>query len=96
MPLAAIPVGTIIHNVELKPGDGRQDRALGRHLRAAGRPRMPATRRCKLTSGEVRMVRAECMATIGAVSNPDNTNEQIGKAGRTPLAGPHAAQTAAS
>ncbi len=75
------PVGTIVHNVEMKPGKGGQLARAGGHLRPARRPRC-RLRPAALSSGEVRMVRAECMATIGAVSNPDQQNIVIGKAGR--------------
>ena len=81
MPLAAIPVGTIVHNVEMKPGaGGKIARAAGQYAQLVGKDAGYA--QIKLMSGELRMVRGECMATIGAVSNPDNANEQIGKAGR--------------
>jgi len=81
MPLRSIPVGTIIHNVELKAGKGGQlARAAGTYVQLVGRDAGYALLR--LTSGEVRMVRAECMATIGAVSNPDQQNIKLGKAGR--------------
>ncbi len=81
MPMRNIPVGTIIHNVEMKPGKGGQlARAAGTYAQLVGRDAGYALLR--LSSGEVRMVRAECMATIGAVSNPDNQNIVIGKAGR--------------
>ena len=81
MPMRSIPVGTIIHNVEMKPGKGGQlARAAGTYAQLVGRDAGYALLR--LSSGEVRMVRAECMATIGAVSNPDKQNISIGKAGR--------------
>jgi large subunit ribosomal protein L2 len=81
MPLSSIPVGTIVHNVELKAGRGGQlARSAGTYLQIVGRDAGYALLR--LGSGEVRMVRAECMATIGAVSNPDQGNIKIGKAGR--------------
>ena len=81
MPMRNIPVGTIIHNVEMKPGKGGQfARAAGTYAQLVGRDAGYALLR--LSSGEVRMVRAECMATIGAVSNPDQQNVSIGKAGR--------------
>ena len=81
MPMRNIPVGTIIHNVEMKPGKGGQlARAAGTYVQLVGRDAGYALLR--LASGEVRMVRAECMATIGAVSNPDQQNVSIGKAGR--------------
>jgi large subunit ribosomal protein L2 len=82
MPMAAIPVGTIIHNVEMKPGaGGKLARAAGTYVQLVGKDAGYA--QIKLMSGELRVVRAECMATIGAVSNPDNSNQQIGKAGRS-------------
>jgi large subunit ribosomal protein L2 len=81
MPMRNIPVGTIIHNVEMKPGKGGQlARAAGTFVQLVGRDAGYALLR--LASGEVRMVRAECRATIGAVSNPDKQNIVIGKAGR--------------
>ena len=82
MPLAAIPVGTIVHNIELKPGAGAKvARSAGTYVQLVGKDSGYA--QVKLMSGEVRTVRAECMATIGAVSNPDNSNQEIGKAGRS-------------
>lgn len=82
MPLSAMPVGTIVHNVEIKPGRGGQiARSAGSYVQLVGRDAGWAI--LKLGSGETRRVRAECMATIGAVSNPDNSNQIIGKAGRT-------------
>ncbi|MGI9382544.1 MAG: 50S ribosomal protein L2 [Methyloligellaceae bacterium] len=81
MPLASTPIGTIVHNVELKRGKGGQiARAAGTYVQLVGRDAGYAILR--LNSGEMRMVRAECMATIGAVSNPDNSNIKLGKAGR--------------
>ena len=81
MPLKNVPVGTIVHNVELKPGRGGQiARAAGSYVQLVGRDAGLALLR--MSSGEVRMVRTECMATIGAVSNPDQQNVSIGKAGR--------------
>ena len=81
MPLSSIPIGTIIHNVELKSsGGGKLARAGGTYVQLVGRDQGYAL--LKLTSGEVRMVRAECMATIGAVSNADKSNIKLGKAGR--------------
>lgn len=81
MPMQAIPVGTIIHNVEMKVGKGAQiARSAGTYAQLAGRDQGYAILR--LSSGEMRMIRAECMATIGAVSNPDNSNTNLGKAGR--------------
>ena len=82
MPMKAIPVGTIIHNVEMKIGKGGQlARAAGSYVQLIGKDAGYA--QLRLASGEQRMVRAECMATIGAVSNPDNQNIKIGKAGRS-------------
>ena len=82
LPLKNIPVGTIIHNVEMKVGKGGQiARAAGNYCQLVGRDAGYAMLR--LSSGETRMVRADCMATIGAVSNPDQQNISIGKAGRS-------------
>jgi large subunit ribosomal protein L2 len=82
MPLKAIPVGTIIHNVELKPLKGAQmARSAGTYAQVVGRDAGYA--QLRMASGEVRMVQDVCMATIGAVSNPDNMNEVWGKAGRS-------------
>jgi len=81
MPMAAIPVGTIIHNVEMKPGaGGKIARSAGTYCQLVGKDSGYA--QVKLMSGELRLIRAECMATVGAVSNPDNMNQHIGKAGR--------------
>ena len=81
MPMGAIPVGTIIHNIEMKQGaGGKMARAAGTFAQLVGKDAGYA--QIKLTSGEVRVVRSECMATVGAVSNPDNQNQSIGKAGR--------------
>ncbi|HVY02406.1 MAG TPA: 50S ribosomal protein L2 [Caulobacterales bacterium] len=82
MPLKSIPVGTIVHNVELKPLKGGQiARSAGSYVQIVGRDAGYA--QLRLSSGEVRMVADGCMATIGAVSNPDNMNENWGKAGRS-------------
>ncbi|WP_029009703.1 50S ribosomal protein L2 [Azospirillum halopraeferens] len=82
MPLKNIPVGTVVHNVELKPGKGGQlARAAGTYLQLVGRDSGYA--QLKMPSGELRVVRGECMATIGAVSNPDQLNINLGKAGRS-------------
>jgi len=82
LPLSSIPVGTIVHNVEMKPGKGGQiARSAGTYVQLVGRDAGNALLR--LGSGEVRMVRADCMATIGAVSNPDQANIKLGKAGRS-------------
>ena len=81
MPLAAVPVGTIVHNIEMKPRKGGQiARAAGTYAQYLGRDAGYALLR--LNSGEVRRVRLECKATIGAVSNPDHMNEILSKAGR--------------
>ncbi len=81
MPMKNIPVGSIIHNVEMKPGKGGQmARAAGTYVQLVGKDAGYALLR--LSSGERRMVRADCMATIGAVSNPDKKNTNLGKAGR--------------
>ncbi len=81
MPLAAVPVGTIVHNIEMKPGKGGQiARAAGAYAQYLGRDAGYALLR--LNSGEVRRVRLECKATVGAVSNPDHMNEVLSKAGR--------------
>lgn len=81
MPLANMPIGTIVHNVEMKQDKGGQlARAAGTYVQLVGRDAGYAILRLK--SGETRMVRGECRATVGAVSNPDNVNEQLGKAGR--------------
>jgi large subunit ribosomal protein L2 len=82
MPMQNIPVGTIVHNVEMKPGKGGQlARSAGTYAQIIGKDQGYA--QLRLISGELRMVRAECMATIGAVSNPDQQNIKIGKAGRS-------------
>ncbi|MCB1651923.1 MAG: 50S ribosomal protein L2 [Alphaproteobacteria bacterium] len=82
MPLRSMPVGTIIHNIEMKPGKGAQmTRSAGTFAQLVGRDQGYA--QIKLSSGELRIVRAECIATVGAVSNPDHMNTNDGKAGRT-------------
>jgi large subunit ribosomal protein L2 len=82
LPMQNIPVGTIIHNVEMKKGKGGQiARSAGTYAQLIGKDQGYA--QLRLNSGELRMVRAECMATIGAVSNPDQQNIKIGKAGRS-------------
>ncbi|MEC8037944.1 MAG: 50S ribosomal protein L2 [Pseudomonadota bacterium] len=81
LPLGSIPVGTIVHNVELQPGRGGQiARSAGSYVQIVGRDSGYA--QVRLNSGEVRLVRQECVATIGAVSNPDHSNQNMGKAGR--------------
>jgi large subunit ribosomal protein L2 len=82
MPLGSIPVGTVIHNIELKPGaGGKVARSAGTFAQLVGKDAGLA--QIKLMSGEVRTVRGECIASIGAVSNPDNSNQELGKAGRS-------------
>jgi large subunit ribosomal protein L2 len=81
MPMENIPVGTIVHNVEMKPGRGGQiARAAGTYVQMVGKDSGFA--QLRLNSGEVRMVLAKGMATIGSVSNPDNKNINKAKAGR--------------
>ena len=81
MPMENIPVGTIIHNIEMRPGKGAQiARAAGTYAQLVGKDSGYA--QLRLTSGEARMVPARCMATIGAVSNSDNQNIKKAKAGR--------------
>jgi large subunit ribosomal protein L2 len=82
MPLANIPVGTIVHNIELKIGKGGQiARSAGSYAQIVGRDGDYVILR--LSSAEQRLVHGRCMATVGAVSNPDNMNTTVGKAGRT-------------
>ncbi len=81
MPLRNMPIGTIVHNVEMKIGKGGQiARSAGTYAQLAGRDSGYAI--MKLSSGETRMIHADCLATVGAVSNPDNSNTKLGKAGR--------------
>jgi len=81
MPLRNMPIGTIVHNVEMKIGKGGQiARSAGTYAQLAGRDSGYAI--MKLSSGETRMIHADCMATVGAVSNSDNSNTKLGKAGR--------------
>ena len=81
MPLAAMPVGTLVHNVELQPGRGGQlARSAGSSVQLMAKEGEMATLR--LPSGEMRMVRAECRATVGVVGNADHQNVTVGKAGR--------------
>jgi large subunit ribosomal protein L2 len=82
MPLQYIPVGSIVHNVEMKPGKGGQiARSAGTYVQLVGRDSGMAILR--LNSGEQRLVPGSCLATVGAVSNPDHGNINDGKAGRT-------------
>src|SRR5262249_29840497 len=82
LPLKNIPAGTIVHNIELKPGKG------GQMARSAGSQAQLVSKEggialLKLPSGEVRKVQLECMATVGQVGNLDHENVSLGKAGRT-------------
>ena len=82
MPLKNIPTGTLVHNVEMKIGKGGQlARSAGSYAQLVGKDGGYA--QLKLRSGELRLVHADCVATIGAVSNQDHQNEKIGKAGRS-------------
>jgi len=82
MPMGNMPVGTIIHNVEMKAGKGAQiARSAGTYAQLIGKDQGYA--QLRLSSGELRMIRGECMATVGAVSNPDQQNIKLGKAGRS-------------
>jgi large subunit ribosomal protein L2 len=82
MPLRSMPIGAIIHNIELKPLKGGQiARSAGAYAQLVGRDAGYA--QIRLNSGELRMVPDGCMATVGAVSNPDHMNEVLGKAGRS-------------
>lgn len=81
MPLKNMPVGTIVHNIELRAGKGGQlVRSAGCYAQVVGKD--AGYVQLKLSSGELRIVREECLATVGAVSNPDNQNVSLGKAGR--------------
>ncbi|MBT4696367.1 MAG: 50S ribosomal protein L2, partial [Alphaproteobacteria bacterium] len=81
MPMKKMPIGTIIHNIEMKPGKGAQlIRSAGTFAQLVGRDQGMAI--LKLTSGEQRLIPDVCKATIGAVSNPDNSNTKLAKAGR--------------
>ena len=81
LPLANIPVGTMIHNIELHPGNGAQlVRSAGTAAQLMAKEGMDA--QIRMPSGEVRIVRTNCMATIGQVGNIDHANINIGKAGR--------------
>jgi large subunit ribosomal protein L2 len=82
LPLKNIPIGTVVHNVEMKPGKGGQlARSAGTSVNLVGKDSGYA--QLKLTSGEVRIVQINCRATIGVVSNPDQKNINLGKAGRS-------------
>ena len=76
MPFQGMPIGTIVHNIEMKPGKGGQiARAAGTYAQFVGRDGGYA--QIRLSSGELRLVRQECMATVGAVSNPDNCEPEL-------------------
>ena len=82
MPLQNIPVGTVIHNIEMKPmAGGKIARAAGAYAQLVGKGQGYA--QLRLNSGEMRVVRGECMATVGSVSNPEHQNRKLGKAGRS-------------
>ncbi|MCY4504479.1 MAG: 50S ribosomal protein L2 [Hyphomicrobiales bacterium] len=82
MPLDAMPMGTLVHNVEMKPGKGGQlMRAAGASAQLMGRDGDYAILR--LPSGEQRLVAGRCMATVGSLSNADNSNRKLAKAGRS-------------
>jgi large subunit ribosomal protein L2 len=82
LPLSNIPTGTVVHNVELAPGRGGQlGRAAGAAIQLVAKEAGTATLR--LDSGEMRMVSADCRATVGSVGNTDHQNISIGKAGRS-------------
>jgi len=81
MELGQMPVGTIMHNIEMKPGKGGQiSRSAGTYAQLVGRDRGMVI--VRLNSGEQRYIHADCMGTVGAVSNPDNGNQNLAKAGR--------------
>ncbi|MFZ9470769.1 MAG: 50S ribosomal protein L2 [Rickettsiales bacterium] len=82
MPLSVIPIGSTIHNIEIKPGSGGViSRSAGNSSQLVGKDGGYAL--VKMQSGEIRLFSLNCMATIGSVSNPDNKNATIGKAGRS-------------
>jgi large subunit ribosomal protein L2 len=82
MPLSAIPVGTIVHNIEMKIGKGGQiARSAGSYAQIVGRDQGYVS--VRLGSGEQRLINGQCFATVGSVSNPDHSNQSFGKAGRT-------------
>ncbi|MFT6106202.1 MAG: large subunit ribosomal protein L2 [Rickettsiales bacterium] len=82
MPLSVIPIGSIIHNLELKPGCGAAiSRSAGTYAQLVGKDAGYGL--VKMQSGEIRLFLLDCIATIGSVSNPDNKNVSIGKAGRS-------------
>ncbi len=81
LPLRAVPTGTIVHNVELTPGQGgKLGRSAGSAIQVVAKEGPMVT--VRLPSSEMRLVRAECRATVGTLSNPEHQNVKIGKAGR--------------
>ena len=85
MEIGQMPVGTIVHNVEMKPGKGGQiARSAGTYVQVVGRDRGMVI--VRLNSGEQRYVRSDCMCTVGAVSNPDNANTNLAQGRSQPLA----------
>jgi len=81
MELGQMPIGTICHNIEMKPNKGGQiARSAGTYVQLVGRDRGMVI--VRLNSGEQRYIRSDCMGTVGAVSNPDNANTNLAKAGR--------------
>ena len=81
LPLASMPIGTVLHNVELEPGRGGQlGRAAGTGIQLMAKEGGMATLR--LPSGEMRMIRSDCRATVGTIGNADHQNVKVGKAGR--------------
>jgi large subunit ribosomal protein L2 len=81
MPLANMPVGTIVHNIEMKIGKGgAMARSAGTYAQIVGRDRGYVI--VRLNSGEQRLIHGQCFGTVGAVSNPDHMNTSLGKAGR--------------
>jgi large subunit ribosomal protein L2 len=82
LPLSKIPIGTVIHNIEIKPGKGAAiARSAGTFVQLVAREGTYAT--LKMPSGEMRNVLSRCMATVGTVSNAEHMNESVGKAGRS-------------
>ena len=82
MPLSVIPIGTIVHNIELKPGcGGAVSRSAGTYSQLVGKDGGYGL--LKMQSGEIRLFSLECLATVGSVSNLDNKNISLGKAGRS-------------
>ncbi len=90
LPLSDIPLGSFIHNIELRPGEGaKMVRSAGASAQLIAKDEMYA--QVKMASGEVRLIPSKCMATVGQVSNPDHENISLGKAGRNRWVGkrPH-------